>query len=545
MILKRLPATAAGLVAAALLCVSLWSWAGRAVDMPDGPRGLEGKIHCLSYTPYRGDDSPFDPDYIADPQRIDQDFAQLSAITDCVRIYSTGNGLDASLPLARKYGMKILMGIWIGRSLEANEEEIASAERLAKQYPDAIKALIVGNEVLLRGEQQPADLAAYVRRVKADTGLPVTYADVTDFWLKAPQELVDAVDFVTIHILPYWENNPVSAEAGVAYLKSVEEDAARILHGKRIFIGETGFPSAGRQRDEAAPSLVAQARYLREFMAYASAIDLDYNLIEAFDQPWKRALEGTAGGAWGVFTTDRHAKFNWQGPVSNYPDWPYRAALCTGIALLLLLWMAARGTLDNLKIGAAAGVIAGACATSLLLQIEHSWVAMRSPFEATIEALLFAQTLMLLACLLPELTRAREAATPQAFAQVLASLFKPSFTREHLLGFIQLLSICTALAVSLALVFDQRYRDFPVAAYAPAALGFVLLYLTSGQKAPTTDRREEALLATALIACALTIAISEGPQNIHALAWCGLNLAFALPFIREWRKAVRSLIMLR
>jgi len=138
--------------------------------------------------------------------------------------------------------------------------------RLANAYPDTVKAIIVGNEVLLRGEQTPEALAAMLARVKQATGKPVTYADVWEFWLKAPQ-LANAVDFVTIHILPYWEDQPQPVEAGLAHLEAIVDKVRAAFPAKPILIGETGWPSEGRERENAVPSLVNQARYLREFMA--------------------------------------------------------------------------------------------------------------------------------------------------------------------------------------------------------------------------------------------------------------------------------------
>jgi glucan 1,3-beta-glucosidase len=72
---------------------------------------------------------------------------------------------------------------------------------LTEAYPDTIRALIVGNEVLLRREQPPEALAALLREAQARSKVPVTYADVWEFWVKAP-ELAPLVDIVTVHILP-------------------------------------------------------------------------------------------------------------------------------------------------------------------------------------------------------------------------------------------------------------------------------------------------------------------------------------------------------
>ncbi|MDR3499622.1 MAG: beta-(1-6) glucans synthase [Parvibaculum sp.] len=534
-----------GLVLAALSTFFIWAHLAAPVDMVDAP---SGKVRCVSYTPYRDNETPFNPDYVADPARIDSDLAMLSQVTSCVRTYSVKQGLDQVVPAAEKHGMQVLLGIWIGREEKGNQQEIAQAIAVANAHPKTIRAIIIGNEVLLRGEQQPDDLIRYLKQVKAATGLPVTYADVTDFWMKAPKELADAVDFITIHILPYWENNPTSAEGGVAYLKSVREEVAAEFPGKRIFIGETGFPSAGRERAEAVPSIVAQARYLRELAVYADSIGLDYNLIEAFDQPWKRALEGTAGGHWGLFTTDRELKFPETGPVTNYPHWQREAGAAFAISLFALLMLAWRGNVGGMLPGIAAGIGSALAGTALVLQAEHSWLAWRSPLEATVELLVFLQSLAVIIVVLPEVARGERAVAPLPIARTVAWLRAPRrspFDRAHALGLVQLSVTASMLVISLGLSFDNRYRDFPNAAYAIAVGGFVLLALQRGdyRRAPE-GRREEALFALLLALNAVAIAFNEGPQNIQALIWCALNLLFALPWLAvartAWRRTFRN-----
>ncbi|MGB3809887.1 MAG: beta-(1-6) glucans synthase [Parvibaculum sp.] len=528
-----------GLVATALITVFIWKFLGAPVDMVDAPAG---KVHCVSYTPYRGSDTPFNPDFIADPARIEADLVLLSSVTDCVRIYSVDLGLAATVPLAAKHGMQVLLGIWIGMDEEKNAKQIAQAIELANAYPKAIRAIIVGNEVLLRGEQTPDDLVRYLKTVKEATGLPVTYADVTDFWMKAPPALADAADFVTIHILPYWENNPTSAAEGVNYLKSVREDVAAHFPGKRIFIGETGFPSHGRERGGAVPSIVSEARYLREFAAYAESVDLDYNLIEAFDQPWKRALEGTVGGHWGFFTTDREPKFPWTGPVSEHPKWRLEAGSSFALSLLVLMIMAWRGGKPEALGGLAAGFGAGFAGTALLLQAEHSIVAWRTPLEGAVELLLFAQSLAVVVFVLPEITKKRQAAGPMPIAATLDWLRAPNracLGMPLYLGLTQLAVAFSAMVVSMGLSFDNRYRDFPLAAFGLAALSLALLALNRGDhKRALPNRREETLFALLFIVNAGVIAFNEGPHNAEALTWCLLNLLFALPWIGNLKAAV-------
>ena len=154
--------------------------------------------------------------------------------------------------------------------------------------------------MLLRGEMTTADLVAIIRSVKAQVSVPVTYADVWEYWLQN-REIYDAVDFVTIHILPYWEDVPVRAKFAAAHVDAIRKRMAVAFPGKEILIGETGWPSEGRMREGALPSRTNQARVVSEILGLAKSEKFRVNLIEAYDQPWKRKLEGTVGGYWGLF----------------------------------------------------------------------------------------------------------------------------------------------------------------------------------------------------------------------------------------------------
>lgn len=533
----------AALLVAGLASYFAWQLMGAPVSMVDAP---QGRVHCLSYTPFTGDDSPVDPDYIADPKQIERDLALLAPVSECIRIYSPDRGLDVALPMAQKLGMKVLLGIWISRDNDANDKQVAHAIKLAHAYPAAIKGIIVGNEVLLRGEQTPEDLILYIRRVADATHLPVTYADVTDFWLKAPPELAEAVDFITIHILPYWENDPTSASGGVDYLKHVREEAADKFPDKRIFIGETGFPSAGRARENAVPSLVNQARYLREFMAYAESIDLDYNLIEAFDQPWKRQSEGTVGGYWGTYSTERAAKFPWRGPVSEHPNWAAKASLSFALAAILLAFALAR-LQSPLRLLSAIGLglAAAAGATLVLLQSEHSMRAARTDVDIAVEIFLLGLTLLTLVFVLPELARGKTAERPAPLRLAINWIKHPQLKMldtSLMLGVLHLLAVTGALVVSLGLAFDSRYRDFPLAAFAIQALGFGALALLRGDwRQSIPAQTEEKLIFSLSLLCGAIILFNESLLNREAILWCLVSLLLIFPWWGIWRGALVQL----
>ena len=321
------------LTAAAI--VAVWGWLGATVEMPQAPLALGEKLHCISYAPFRGKQNPFGPDVPIDPRQIEEDLAQLKQITDCVRTYSTDHGLDQIPEIARRHGIKVMQGLWLSSRPDLTRKQIETGIALAKRYPDVITAIVVGNEVLLRGEMGAPELARTIREVKAQVPMPVTYADVWEFWLRN-RELAAAVDFITIHILPYWEDFPIPAEDAARHVDAIRRQVVAAFPGREIFLGEFGWPSAGRMREGALPSPANQARTVQEVLALAKRENYRVNLIEAYDQPWKRQLEGTVGGHWGLYDAyRRQAKFAWGAPVSNHPDWRWQAAGGVGFAAVV------------------------------------------------------------------------------------------------------------------------------------------------------------------------------------------------------------------
>lgn len=206
---------------AVAVIATAWWWMGAAVPMPQSPLARGEKLYCVSYAPFRGTQSPLTPPIMIETAQIEEDLARLSQVTDCVRTYAIEFGLDRIAEVAKRHGMKVIQGIWLSGNAEKNKVEIDTAVRLAKQYPDVIRALIVGNEVLLRGEMTAQNLAATIRDVKSRANVPVTYADVWEFWLRY-RDVYEAVDFVTIHILPYWEDFPISAQDSVSHIADID-----------------------------------------------------------------------------------------------------------------------------------------------------------------------------------------------------------------------------------------------------------------------------------------------------------------------------------
>ena len=324
-------ARAAGIaLLVALLSLAAWAGLNRPLSAPDAP-GAPVPLAGVAYSPqHRWDDAR--DGRPAEPAGLAADMLTLSHLTRRVRTYGA-QGLEALPAIAQRHGLRVTLGAWLDGDPQADEREIAAALRTARRHT-AVERVIVGNETQLRRSLPPAQLRRQLDRVRASIDQPVSTAEPWHIWLAQP-ELAAHVDFITVHLLPYWEGVPADRAVAVA-LQRLAQVQAR-FPGKPVVIGEVGWPSAGERRGAALPSPAAQAVFVREFTARAAGMGLDYHLMEAIDQPWKRALEGSVGPHWGLLDADRQPKFALRGPVEAMPGWRGEALLSAALGLALML----------------------------------------------------------------------------------------------------------------------------------------------------------------------------------------------------------------
>lgn len=523
------------LALAAVFGAGYWFVLGRPITLPDSPTA---KIACVSYAPFRlKGETPFDIHAFIPPERIDADLKALSTRFDCVRTYSMGQGLGAVPDLAGRYGMKVLMGIWLGRDPAANEREIQLGLAAARRDHDSLRGIVVGNEVLLRGELSEKELAGYISRVNKATDVPVTYADVWEFWQKHPA-LAKATDYLTIHILPYWEDQPVAPEDAVRHVADVYQKMKREFPGKAIMIGETGWPSQGRTRRDASASLVNEARYMREFLNYAATVDMPYNVIEAFDQPWKRDLEGTVGGYWGIFDADAEPKFAMQGPIVEEPRWMWAIAVGGLMALVFLAAGAVRRRWRGASGWVALALAGFATGTALAAHLRLLSFAARNDVEWTVGIVIGLLALVTTVSL--SRTIAARLASPVDPAAVaprpverrrLGIAWSDVFTPQRFFWMFVL------TLYGILLVFNGRYRDFPIGLFALPCIGFLVLGVLRTRNDTPMPLVEERLLAVWLPLLAVAVVVQEQGANAVSWGWLVLNLAMALPVLSAWRRA--------
>jgi exo-beta-1,3-glucanase (GH17 family) len=519
----------------ALLLISLaaiaatWWWLATPITLARAPIDPDAKLLCVSYAPFRSAQTPLVPTTHIAAEQIAEDLAQLAKISDCVRTYSIENGLDQVPGLAAKVGLKVMQGIWLGSDRLKNATQVSTVIGLTKQYPDVISAVVVGNEVLLRGEMTTSDLAAVIRSVKSQVTVPVTYADVWEFWLRN-RELYDAVDFVTIHILPYWEDFPIRAKYAAAHVDSIRKRLAVAFPGKEILIGETGWPSEGRMRAGALPSRTNQARVVSEILAMAKQENFRVNLIEAYDQPWKRRLEGTVGGYWGLIdSVQRALKYPPGQAISNFPLWQWQIG--SGMALAVLVfgtgWLTLRRRPWTPRLSSWIAVALSAITGGILLGIAADkmfyesygfggWLRSGALLAAGVASPLLCANALMSGRALPtflELLGPREARTRSAL--------------PILLGAVLAVTTLMAAQTALGLVFDSRYQDFPFAALTMAGVPFATLILLNRPKQGVRPIAE-AVFAGLLAGAALYTGFNEGPDNWQSLWTCAAYLLFAV-----------------
>ncbi len=305
---------------------ALWGLFQEKQPAPD----FRGILPSVSYAPFEGTSHP-DVDNIPQVEKIRADLKKLSTLTRAIRLYSSTGGVELVPPIAAEFGLKVTVGAWIDKNSDRNEREIDAAITLAKRNSN-VNAIVVGNETVYRGEQKVEDLIELIKRLKKSVNIPVTTGEIWNIWRDNP-ELASSVDFIAAHVLPYWENfTDKQAVDQAVYLYGLLREK---FPGKRVVIAEFGWPSAGYNLRNAEPGPFEQASVLRNFVVRAEAMGMEYNIVEAIDQPWK-FFEGGVGPYWGILDASREPKFSWTGPIVNENYWKLAAiALLVGILMSL------------------------------------------------------------------------------------------------------------------------------------------------------------------------------------------------------------------
>lgn len=513
--IKKISASLIGIIAVALF----WYLLGVVYALNNSEDSVV-ELQCVSYAPFSKEQSPFlfESGMVISEDSIREDLVLLSNYTNCIRTYSTV-GMESIPKIVRENGMKMYMGAWISADKTSTALEIQTLIKLATEYKDVVKAVIVGNEVLLRNETTDKVLTGYIKEVKhALPNTPVTYADVWEFWLKYPA-VREATDFVTIHILPYWENDPMTIDSAIRHLEKVREDVEATLKDKNILIGETGWPSEGRMREDALPSKINQAIFIRKFVKLAEQKGWKYNVIEAFDQPWKRVSEGAVGGAWGLFNKDRVDKKVLNGDVSNFPNYEL---LAFGSVLLFLLYsFLLRGLNIQTNKILVFSVVNALFAILFMLQMEQYSITVRTNIELLWAAIVSIVHLFIYFFTLSFISKG----TKPEIIDLDEILKKKIFNSDSSLVILFYLCFIFILISNLALAFEGRYRNFETYIFIISISSYLWLYWERFNTLNFGKFGKVSFLI--LFFTSASIFINETYLNIFSDIWVIISLGFA------------------
>jgi exo-beta-1,3-glucanase (GH17 family)/cellulose synthase/poly-beta-1,6-N-acetylglucosamine synthase-like glycosyltransferase len=328
------------LIALLVICVgstAFWANMDRPLLAPD----WTGQIKGLSYSPSHLTVHPKDLVGGVTEDVIRRDLEQLSKVTKRVRTYSVNYGQDRVPYIAKEFGMKVTLGLYMDDDKAKNQIEFDKAVQIVKDNPTVIDRVVIANEAIgVKQSLTPDEVVGYIRDFRKainNRRIEVGTTDVWPTWLTVPgmDRVAKEADFVGIHILPYWDG--VQIEKTTQFVTDVYKRAQAKYPTKKIVIGETGWPSEGRTKQGATPSAANQAYFLRHFFALAQEQNYDYYVIEAFDGPWKGSAdeEGAVGAFWGIFDAEGGEKLAFTGPLSTFADWQTFATI-GGAATLVI-----------------------------------------------------------------------------------------------------------------------------------------------------------------------------------------------------------------
>ena len=379
-------AVVAVLLVVAAVHAAMWGVLREKQQAPD----FKGILPSVSYAPFEGTAHP-DVDNIPNAEKIRADLKTLAPLTRAIRLYSSTGGVELVPPIANEVGLKVTVGAWIDKNVDRNEREMLSAIDLARRNSN-VNGIVVGNETIYRGEQKIEDLIKLIQRVKGSVNVPVTTGEIWNIWLEHP-ELASSVDFIAAHILPYWEG--FSDKQAVDQALIIYQKLRDAFPGKRIVIAEFGWPSAGYNLKNANPGPFEQAVTLRNFVSRAEAIGMEYNIVEAIDQPWKY-FEGGVGPYWGILNAAREPKFAWSGPVVDEAYWKLATiALLVGVLMSLpILRLGEPTVMQSLMLSTAANGVGAWVATVFAYWTGHYFV-FGSAFALTLGLILLVPLVLI------------------------------------------------------------------------------------------------------------------------------------------------------
>ena len=263
---------------------------------------LENGMHGLCFSPYEDGQKPGDP--ITEAQ-VRRRLEIIAPYTKWIRSFSCTEGNDLTPKLAKEYGLKTLVGAWLGDDLTTNDKEMKALIKLSKDGFVDIAA--VGNEVMYRGDLSEIELLNHIQDFKtAIPNVEVGYVDAYYEFTDRPK-ITEACDVILANCYPYWEE--CHMDYSLLYMKQMYQQALRAGQGKKVIITETGWPSQGSDLGVSHPSHDNALKYFINAQLWSDQDQIEMFYFSSFDESWKVGSEGDVGAFWGLWDKNENLKF--------------------------------------------------------------------------------------------------------------------------------------------------------------------------------------------------------------------------------------------
>ncbi|NNC49555.1 MAG: glycosyl hydrolase [Flaviramulus sp.] len=263
---------------------------------------LNNGMHGIGFGPY---EEGQEPGTQISEEQIRRRMEIIKPYTKWIRSFSCTDGNEMIPVIAKEYGIKTMVGAWLGSDDEINKREIAGLIKLAKEGYVDIAA--VGNEVMYRGDLTEDELLAFMYEVKAAIpDIPMGYVDAYYEFADKPR-ITEACDVILANCYPYWEG--CSLEYSLLYMKDMYNQALKAGNGKKVIITETGWPSQGEIFHGAEPGFENAIKYFINSQVWSEEDDIEMFYFSSFDESWKIGGEGVVGAYWGLWDKDEKLKF--------------------------------------------------------------------------------------------------------------------------------------------------------------------------------------------------------------------------------------------
>ncbi|MFT4805477.1 MAG: glucan 1,3-beta-glucosidase [Psychroserpens sp.] len=263
---------------------------------------LDHGMHGLCFSPYEEGQSAGDE---ISEEQIRRRMEIIKPYTKWIRTFSCTDGNEIIPRIAHEYGIKTLVGAWLGDDDKINKREISGLIKLAKEGFVDIAA--VGNEVMYRGDLTEDELLDFMNQVKeAIPDVPMGYVDAYYEFTDRPR-ITEACDVILANCYPFWEGCPL--EYSLLYMKEMFGQATAAANGKKVIITETGWPNLGTNFEGSFPSYDNAMKYFINAQKWSNEDDIDMFYFSSFDESWKVGDEGDVGAYWGLWDKEEKLKF--------------------------------------------------------------------------------------------------------------------------------------------------------------------------------------------------------------------------------------------